>query len=70
MSLQLDQLQLALPSRDYYLSKNSEVQLQAYKRYMISVAELLGAQSETVDNEFEQVILLEKQLANVRSCAK
>ena len=60
-------MQLALPSRDYYLTNNSEIQLQAYKRYMINVAKLLGAHSETVENEFEQVILLEKQLANVRS---
>ncbi|XP_076300647.1 neprilysin-1 [Lasioglossum baleicum] len=63
--LQLDQMQLALPSRDYYLNKSSEAALRAYHRYMTSVAVLLGANPKTAPQEFEQVILLEQQLANV-----
>ncbi|XP_076757431.1 neprilysin-1 isoform X2 [Xylocopa sonorina] len=60
----LDQMQLALPSRDYYLKKSSEAQLKAYHRYMTNVAVLLGANPETAASEFDRVINLEKQLAN------
>ncbi|XP_066590529.1 neprilysin-1-like [Prorops nasuta] len=62
--LQLDQMQLGLPSRDYYLKKNSEAELVAYHHYMINVAVLLGADPKTVAVEMDRVILLEKQLAN------
>ncbi|XP_026480017.1 neprilysin-1-like [Ctenocephalides felis] len=41
--IQLDQLALALPSRDYYLKNSSEGDLQAYHRYMTQVAILMGA---------------------------
>lgn len=63
--MQLDQMQLALPSRDYYLKKNSEVELIAYQNYMTNVAVLLGADSNLVADEFNRVIILEKQFANV-----
>ncbi|KAL6430283.1 hypothetical protein ACFW04_007774 [Cataglyphis niger] len=62
--LQLDQMQLALPSRDYYLKKSSEVELKAYHNYMTSVAILLGANPSSAREEFYRVIILEKQLAN------
>lgn len=59
-------MQLALPSRDYYLKKSSEAELRAYHRYMTNVAVLLGANPATAAEEFHRVIMLEKQLANVR----
>jgi membrane metallo-endopeptidase-like protein 1 len=59
-------MQLALPSRDYYLKKSSDVQLLAYHRYMTSVAVLLGADPKNASEEFEKVIALEKELASVR----
>ncbi|XP_001602853.1 neprilysin-1 [Nasonia vitripennis] len=62
--LQLDQMQLALPSRDYYLKRSSEVQLAAYHRYMTNVAVLLGADPKNASEEFEKVIALEIELAN------
>ncbi|XP_070151013.1 neprilysin-1 [Polyergus mexicanus] len=62
--LQLDQMQLALPSRDYYLKKSSEAELKAYHNYMTSVAILLGANPPSAGEEFNRVIVLEKQLAN------
>ncbi|XP_043270753.1 neprilysin-1-like [Venturia canescens] len=61
--LQLDQMQLALPSRDYYLKKTSEAELRAYHRYMTNVSVLLGANPQTASEEFDRVINLEKQLA-------
>ncbi|KAL0112027.1 hypothetical protein PUN28_013327 [Cardiocondyla obscurior] len=62
--LQLDQMQLALPSREYYL-KVSEVQLKAYHDYMTNVAILLGADPNSASEELDRVIVLEKELANV-----
>lgn len=58
-------MQLALPSRDYYLKKSSEAELKAYHRYMTNVAILLGANPHSAADEFDKVIILEKQLANV-----
>lgn len=60
-------MQLALPSRDYYLKRNSETELNAYHCYMTNVALLLGADPQTASKEFNRVIVLEKQLANVRT---
>ncbi|XP_014483935.1 PREDICTED: neprilysin-2 isoform X2 [Dinoponera quadriceps] len=63
--LQLDQMQMALPGRDYYLKESSKAELKAYHNYMTSVAVLLGANPHSAAEEFDRVILLEKQLANV-----
>lgn len=64
--LQLDQLVLALPSRDYYLKASSEGDLEAYHKYMTASAILLGASSETVAEEMSAVVKLEQRLASVR----
>lgn len=63
--LQLDQLMLALPSRDYYLKKSSTSDLEAYHKYMTNAAVLLGADPETAAEEMTAVVLLEQLLANV-----
>jgi neprilysin len=63
----LDQLTLALPSRDYYLKSSSENDLKAYHRYMTQTAVLLGADSKTASKELEEVIKFETRLANVSS---
>ncbi|KAK6631135.1 hypothetical protein RUM43_014231 [Polyplax serrata] len=62
--LQLDQMQLALPSRDYYLKMGNNVELKAYHRYMTQIAILLGADDKTAEAELEEVIKFEVQLAN------
>ncbi|XP_059609533.1 neprilysin-1 [Phlebotomus argentipes] len=62
--LQLDQLVLALPSRDYYLKESSEGDLRAYHRYMTQVAVLLGANPDTASKELQDVVKFEMKLAN------
>ncbi|CAB3370699.1 Hypothetical predicted protein [Cloeon dipterum] len=62
--LQLDQMDLALPGRDYYLKKNSENEIRAYHKYMIEVALLLGAKQKTAFEELKQVLELERRFAN------
>ena len=63
--LQLDQLGLALPSRDYYLKPSSEQDLQAYQKYMTQMAILLGADPAVAKTELEDVVKFEINLANV-----
>lgn len=60
-------MQLALPSRDYYLKSSSQAELKAYHIYMTQVAVLLGANETVAEAELEKVVEFEKELANV-SC--
>lgn len=62
---QLDQMQLGLPSRDYYLKSSSARDLKAYHRYMIEVAVLLGADRRYASDEMKKVLHFETLLANV-----
>lgn len=59
----IDQLMLALPSREYYMKSNNE--LTAYHRYMTQIAILLGADPDTAATEMQNVIDFEVSLANV-----
>ena len=62
---QIDQMQLGLPSRDYFLHPDSDRDLEAYHNYMTDVAVILGAQPEQAAKQLWDVIQFEKQLANV-----
>ncbi|XP_055597323.1 neprilysin-1-like isoform X2 [Uranotaenia lowii] len=62
--LQIDQLVLALPSRDYYLKKSSAGDLKAYHHYMTQIAILLGADQKTATKELLDVVNFEVRLAN------
>jgi neprilysin len=62
----VDQLVLALPSRDYYLKASSEGDLKAYHRYMTQSAILLGADPSNAAKELDLVVKFEMKLANVR----
>jgi predicted metalloendopeptidase len=60
-------MQLALPSRDYYLKADSEGDMKAYHRYMTEVAKLLGANASRAADELQEVIRFERELASVSS---
>ncbi|CAG9759483.1 unnamed protein product [Ceutorhynchus assimilis] len=62
--IQIDQMALALPSRDYYLKSSSEGDRQAYHKYMTNIAVLLGANKTTASEELQSVIDFERRLAN------
>lgn len=62
----MDQLILALPSREYYLKNSSRSDVQAYYHYMTKLALLLGADTKTVQRDMTEVLSFEIQLANVR----
>ncbi|KAL1491391.1 hypothetical protein ABEB36_011995 [Hypothenemus hampei] len=63
--IQMDQMTLALPSRDYYLKLNSAGDRQAYHKYMTNIAVLLGANKTIAKAELQEVIEFERKLANV-----
>ena len=65
MCLQIDQLQLGLPSRDYFLDDQSGRDLKAYHTYMTEVSHLLGANESYAANELWKIIEFEKALANI-----
>nr|CAG4640659.1 EOG090X01U4 [Eulimnadia texana] len=62
--IQLDQMQLGLPSRDYYLKTSSARELKAYHRYMTEIAVLLGAERRYASEEMKKVLHFESILAN------
>ncbi|EFA09825.2 neprilysin-1 [Tribolium castaneum] len=62
--IQMDQMQLALPSRDYYLKASSEGDMTAYHKYMTNIAVLLGANKTTAKEELQEVVDFERRLAN------
>ncbi|XP_055538182.1 neprilysin-1-like [Wyeomyia smithii] len=63
-TLQIDQLVLALPSRDYYLKASSEGDIKAYHRYMTQIAVLLGGDATKASRELMDVVDFEVRLAN------
>uniref|UniRef100_A0A803TEQ1 endothelin-converting enzyme 1 n=1 Tax=Anolis carolinensis TaxID=28377 RepID=A0A803TEQ1_ANOCA len=64
--IQLDQSGLFLPSRDYYLNKTAnEKVLAAYLDYMVELGMLLGGARASTEEQMQQVLELEIQLANL-----
>ena len=62
---QMDQLVLALPSREYYLKPSSKTDLNAYYNYMVQIAILLGAEVDTAQKDMAEALDFEIMLANV-----
>ena len=60
-----DQLQLGLPSRDYFLDEESDRDLTAYHNYMTEVSHLLGANESHAAEELWEVVQFERQLAKI-----
>ncbi|XP_034989036.2 endothelin-converting enzyme 2 [Zootoca vivipara] len=64
--IQLDQSGLFLPSRDYYLNKTAnEKVLAAYLDYMVELGMLLGGARASTEEQMQQVLDLEIELANL-----
>ncbi|XP_078729486.1 endothelin-converting enzyme 1 isoform X1 [Lampetra fluviatilis] len=64
--IQVDQPNLGLPSRDYYLNKTAnEKVLTAYLGYMVEVCVLLGGEPNATRALLERVLHLETEIANL-----
>ena len=61
---QMDQTDLGMPSKEYYLHRN-QPPVQAYLRYMREVVRLLGAQGPEVDRQLRDMLDFETKIANV-----
>ena len=63
--VQLDQTQLGMPSRDYFLKGRNEPRITAYQTYAIQVVEALGANPTTAQDEMTDMVDFEIKIANV-----
>ena len=64
-SLQLDQPSLGMMSKEYFLDESESKYKDAYLKYMISIAELMGANHSHAVREMTEVLDFEVKLANV-----
>lgn len=65
--IQLDQGDLVLPSKEYYLEhdRNSTAVMEAYTELMRATAMTLGGQADVVDHDVTELIQFETQLAKI-----
>lgn len=65
--IQFDQTSLGLPTRDYFLLESNRPYLDAYKEYMRTIINLLGADLESAKHTTKEIIDFEIELAKVTS---
>lgn len=65
--IQIDQTELTLPSREYYINKSTanDPVLSAYLEYLTRIGVLLGGDEPEVRRQANDVITLETELANI-----
>ena len=61
----MDQPDLGLPGREYFINLADEKYRQAYLTLMLTVCELLGAQPDIAMRDMVQVLSFEKELSKV-----
>lgn len=65
--IQLDQSNLGLPSREYFLKAINKDYVAAYKQFMIQIAIMLGAPLDHVVSEVDDILFFETWLAKIMS---
>ena len=63
---QLDQTQLGMPGRQYFLKERDAKPLMAYQTFATEAANMLGADPRTAERDMREMIDFEIRLANVR----
>ncbi|GAB1602196.1 neprilysin-4-like [Argonauta hians] len=63
--IQIDQGDLGMPSTDYFTMKEHEDKLKAYKKFAVNIAITLGASKKDAEQQIEEAIDLEIQIANI-----
>lgn len=61
----LDQSSLVLPAREYYLEDSNFKFLRAYKVFILTVVSLMGADSKQAEDDVEELVKFEIQLAQI-----
>ncbi|XP_063703572.1 neprilysin-4 [Culicoides brevitarsis] len=65
--IQFDQTSLGLPTREYFLKESNRPYLEAYREYMITVINILGAEYTAAVRASNEIIEFEIKLANITS---
>ncbi|RUS91043.1 hypothetical protein EGW08_001171 [Elysia chlorotica] len=63
--IQLDQSNLGMPVREYFLDEVAAARRTVYQKYMHDVAVMLGADAETAQRDVEEMMLFEIELAKI-----
>ncbi|XP_061163331.1 neprilysin-like [Saccostrea echinata] len=63
--IQLDQPELGMPSRDYYLRGVEDEDVQIYEKFAINVAMMFGANETQARIDMREMVELEIELANI-----
>ncbi|KAK3795898.1 hypothetical protein RRG08_040694 [Elysia crispata] len=63
--IQLDQSDLGMPVREYFLDEVAAARRTVYRKYMHDVAVMLGADAETAERDVEEMMLFEIELAKI-----
>lgn len=61
----IDQISLGLPAREYFLDDTNFKFLRAYKVFMLSIAILLNADPKQAEDDVEEIVQFEIQLAQI-----
>lgn len=63
--IQIDQPELGMPSREYYLKGVDDPIVQMYHRFAVNVAVMFGANKTIAETEMKDMVHLEVELANI-----
>ncbi|KAL3861161.1 hypothetical protein ACJMK2_007226, partial [Sinanodonta woodiana] len=63
--IQLDQSELGMPDRDYYLKGLDDPSVKVYEKFAVSVAVMMGANETLAKAEMKEMINFEIELANI-----
>lgn len=66
----VDQSGLGLPAREYYMEDSNFKFLRAYKVFMLSVVSLMGADSKQAEDDVEEMVKFEVQLAQIMASSE
>ncbi|CAL4103663.1 unnamed protein product, partial [Meganyctiphanes norvegica] len=61
----VDEPYLGMPSREYLLRPFNDSDVQAYYKYQLGMAELLGADRKTAERELKEAIEFEAEIAKI-----
>ncbi|XP_057664077.1 neprilysin-4-like [Diorhabda carinulata] len=66
----IDQTTLGLPAREYYLEESNIKYIQAYRIFILTVAQLMGASPKTAEQDVDEIIKFEMALATIMASSE
>nr|XP_053637449.1 neprilysin-4-like [Cherax quadricarinatus] len=68
--IQLDQPELGLPGREYFINPGDQQYREAYLNLMLTVTQMLGASVDTALRDMSDVLHFEKQISRILTAAE